>query len=883
MDSYYVINYNNDGFGSLRFGIETSSFTNIIFDNNYGYSIINLNSTIHVLRDITIINNSLISIRIKGDSSSIFTLDNSGITFGVYGNGFSLIDTEGGAIRNIFSSNTITLDNVHIHNCSASYGGAIFTFGPLILQGCTFISNTALYVGGAVFSCNSLTVDNCEFSQNMIISESEYIGGAGLFVFADTNSTNLTFNISNTIITHNFVKFNPLENTGASGAGVMILIFDYIITFTNCVIENNLSKNGSGIMAVNGNIACIGCVIQNNVATNYVEEQDPRIKPVLTGGGCGITSMVGTVNVDNCKITGNKSYGMYSSGIVGFSGDVTCTNSDISNNINAGPGGGIAVNLNCNLTVSDSIISNNSASGLGGAIINFSNNLFTTALTNCEIKYNQLDNRENLKSAFLNIAGTTESYINFFIDFIINITGRLTVVTGIIQNIYDTILTLEVLAGIYASRNIVNNPTINTYADFIGGGALCIFDNCLLTIMSSTISNNNIVVDIKESYGVTNYTAVGGAIFSVLSDDFSIYDSIIQYNQCNGVGGAIFNNGSLLNITDVNIMNNLLIPVAQSASANQSLLQNGAGLFISPGVNQYGISSGSTTNITTSAIDNNVGLYFGGGIYNGGGNLYLNSSYIYSNVVFGTGGGIYQSNDLSFPIIPSFTYDGNTQITNNLPNNITYNYEYIDNIPNPKFPYPSGYSSIYDASGDIQWIFVGPQSVMQQLFDSKDIFVQLMTTPTLINVSPQMLIGVVPANFVLDINGIGETVYYVNKTLVPDVDLWFFVDKAPFYFKHINYYLVTQKFYPTDINDPYTIYDADANGAKYIYLGKLKDILEVYYTDILIKTIFVNPVIIKGYYTPPSGYRLFYQNNDPVYTTVQIWFIAPVLAIKSFV
>ena len=44
--------------------------------------------------------------------------------------------------------------------------------------------------------------------------------------------------------------------------------------------------------------------------------------------------------------------------------------------------------------------------------------------------------------------------------------------------------------------------------------------------------------------------------------------------------------------------------------------------------------------------------------------------------------------------------------------------------------------------------------------------------------------------------------------------------------------------------------------------------------------VFKKPVIIKGYYTPPKGSRLFYQNNDPVYTSVQLWFIAPISVIN---
>ena len=882
-ENYYVINNNDNGIGSLRYGINNPLYNNIIFDDNYNYENINLLSTININHSVLINNNTCYKIYIKGLNDSIFTITNKNVNFAIKGNGnISLIDTislnEGGAIKNIFNDSTIELNNVSIIRCSGNYGGGIFTFGPLILNKCFINKNTALYVGGGIFSCNSITINDCNISYNIIETETEYIGGAGLFVYADTNSSNLTFNIEKTIISHNFVKFNPIYNTGASGAGIMILIYDYTIYFTKCIVENNLSKNGSGIMTINGNISCKDCIIQNNVSTNYGEAQDIRIKPVLTGGGCGITSMAGTINVINTIITNNKSYGMYSSGIVGFSGDVSCTNSDISNNLNAGPGAGIAVNLNCNLNVINSKISNNKGSGIGGGIINFSNNEFTTNIVNSTIQYNSLDNRENVKSAYLNIVSTFESYINYFINFIINITSHLNKISNIIQNIYNVILLLEELLSTYVKRNTINNSILNIYTNFIGGGAIGIFDNCNLSIKNSKLINNNLVEDIKELYGVKNYIASGGAIFSLLSAEINILNSLIQYNQCNGISGAIFNNGPILNIKDCQILNNLLIPVSQSSSANQSLIQNGGALYISPDINGNTTSNGSTTNILNCNINNNIGLQYGGGIYNGGGDIYINDSNIFSNILLNNksnGGGIYMSNELSFPEIPELK-TLNALILDNTPNDIYYNYIYIENIPNPKYPYPDSYSSIYDASGDIQWIFVGPLIIMQQLLDSKDPFVQLMTTPTLIDNHPFQLIGTIPSNFVLNINGSKESVYYTNKTQIPNVDLWFFVKREKFYLGNTIYDVIVQNFYPTELNNVYSIYDEDPNGAMYVYIGELKDILEVYYTDILVKMIFIKPIIEKGYYQTGPIKRLFYQNNDPVYTTVQIWFKAPI-------
>ena len=258
-------------------------------------------------------------------------------------------------------------------------GGAIFS----ILSNDITITNTTIQynqcngIAGAIYNNGpSLNINESEILNNLLVpyqtDQPDYPqqNGGGLYISPNLNTGGIP-GISTTDI-------------------------------NKTLIHNNIAvAYGGGIY----NVSCTNTIIQNNASTNYAEQQDPNIKPVLTGGGCGITSMVGTVSVDKCIIKNNRSYGMYSSGIVGFSGDVSCLNTYIADNINAGPGGGIAVNLNCNLLINNSIISDNLGSGLGGAIINFSNNTFTTTITNSRITYNKLDNREDLLSAYQNIIG----------------------------------------------------------------------------------------------------------------------------------------------------------------------------------------------------------------------------------------------------------------------------------------------------------------------------------------------------------------------------------------------------------------------------------------------------------------------------------------------
>jgi hypothetical protein len=174
----------------------------------------------------------------------------------------------------------------------------------------------------------------------------------------------------------------------------MILIFNYTLYFNNCIIENNLSKNGSGIMVIHGNVDCTECQIKNNISTNYAECQDyQKNYDNLMCGGCGITSINGNININKCNITNNKSHGIYSSGIASFNGIIICNDSNISNNINIGPGKSITY-LNCDITINDSYILEND-------IVNFSD----------------IDNNGE-KNKIIDL------YVNYFSDFIINITEK---------------------------------------------------------------------------------------------------------------------------------------------------------------------------------------------------------------------------------------------------------------------------------------------------------------------------------------------------------------------------------------------------------------------------------------------------------------------------
>ena len=72
MTEYLVINSNDSGIGSLRFGINSGLYTDIILID--GLTEINLSSTIYIHSNITLTMNAPSPIYIQCNSDTIFTL-----------------------------------------------------------------------------------------------------------------------------------------------------------------------------------------------------------------------------------------------------------------------------------------------------------------------------------------------------------------------------------------------------------------------------------------------------------------------------------------------------------------------------------------------------------------------------------------------------------------------------------------------------------------------------------------------------------------------------------------------------------------------------------------------------------------------------------------
>ena len=169
------------------------------------------------------------------------------------------------------SSGTVTISGLALANGKNS---AILNSGALTLTNCTFSGNSGDY-GGAIDSYGVLTLTNSTFSGNTAVN-----GGGAINANSTLNVTNSTFSGNSST-----APYNP--NNGGYGGGA-ILSYDIALTITNSTFSQNSTGGwGSAIYADNGSsLTANNNIFVGNTASNVY-------------GGAGIVAYVATSNVDH--------------------------------------------------------------------------------------------------------------------------------------------------------------------------------------------------------------------------------------------------------------------------------------------------------------------------------------------------------------------------------------------------------------------------------------------------------------------------------------------------------------------------------------------------------------------------------------------------------
>jgi hypothetical protein len=215
------------------------------------------------------------------------------------------------------TGSAVTLMNLTVANGDpgVNNGGGVLNAGPsTTLSNVTIRSSTALF-GGGLFNSGTITVNG-----SRIIDNTANINGGGL-----TNDTGATMTSKDTYIARN-------QATAAGG-----LLNSGTLTLNRSTIAfNSSSRAGGGIVNASG---AADVLTLTNVTIAFNTSDGIVVSGFGLGGGGGISTIAGTVTINNSTIVGNadtSNNAGASGGVAKTGGTLVVNNSIISQNF-AGP------------------------------------------------------------------------------------------------------------------------------------------------------------------------------------------------------------------------------------------------------------------------------------------------------------------------------------------------------------------------------------------------------------------------------------------------------------------------------------------------------------------------------------------------------------------
>ena len=550
-------------------------------------------------------------------ADSTVTLNNVNLT-GNVGTGDAA--TSGGAIDN---AGTLTITDGSFSNNSATgasgSGGAIITSGTLSVSGTSFTGNTANRAGGAIEQRTddaSMTLTNVTADMNEVFASPgnggflhiSQAGGATISMGSFTNNTagNEGGGLWNggglMTIDGATITGNTAAGVNAHEGGGGIFNQGGTLTITDSTIDGNSATgaagSGGGIFNNAGGVLSVtGGSISGNSAVRAGGGIEDRS---LVEGGSDPLSPAGSITLSGVTMDGNtvgdspgNGGGLHATGPTA----IDITGATITNNVAAREGGGLW-NGSGPMTIADTVITGNAANGDagddgGGGIFNQMGTITITGI-NTDISDNTalgvsgsgggiFNNNGSISITDATISGNVanragggiEDLSNSAVPDVANPTIRLTGVT---------------LDGNSAGTNVgsvtdaVPNPGNGggLHITGEGGGA----NGGYVIVTNSTITNNIAT----EGGGLWNF----GSPSTLDVSGSSFTGNIANGTAATNGGGALFNNGGIMNVSDTMVMNN-------TASEGQG---SGGGL----------LADGGTVTITGSTFSGNSANRAGGAI-----------------------------------------------------------------------------------------------------------------------------------------------------------------------------------------------------------------------------------------------------------------------------
>ncbi len=522
----------------------------------------------------------------SSSNANMFTGSENGTEKMVFKNNRSI--RAGGALYSNTSSPIILYPNTEIiNNRSDSSGGAVYTAGPLVAEGVTFIGNTCEYSGGAIyhhytkaeFKRRYMILTSCTFEGNkgglggaVILSSSGTATNEGTYA----EITDCTFTNNQAIVTS--------TNPGNGGAVYITRNSDAIIK--SCTFSENNAVKNAGALAIHSSatVDISDCSFNKNTANL---------------GGAVYTSSESVVDMLNIEFNENSAIitqegaGGNGGALYYASAKLTLKNVDFKNNFASNNAG--AVYQNASTLTLDQTCSfyGNKAGNHGGAFYLTYTTEADGTKTGSVLKAENVTFEENSALAGGAVSGRTNSDITF--------------------------------KNVKFLRNTTPDAAVSTTT---GGGA---------------IYSNNSKLNITDSHFDGNESGYYGGALRLDACDSVINNTEIA-NSTGGTGGAVYASGESLKTKNLTLtgnksaLNGVMYIACREATFDKLTATGNSG--VNGGVLYAG--KGSKIKLTDSALSGNTAKY--------GGTLYVtansdveadNCKFIGNSIENGHGGAVY--------------------------------------------------------------------------------------------------------------------------------------------------------------------------------------------------------------------------------------------------
>lgn len=236
------------------------------------------------------------------------------------------------------TNSTPIIRNVYITGNSRENSGAGLRVSlatspvdQLVIENSTISNNTSKSSAGGIhanLAAGSMIMRNCKINNNTSTytsTGSRY--GGGIYAIANGG-----LKLENCEISGNQAKAYYSNDYGSANAyGGGLYVREGNVELKNCVIKSNHTyarqsgyhgkawSYGAGIFANTGMLKLKNCIVSNNSNTASADYSYPR--------GGGIYNSAATVDIENCTIVSNISYGIYTSGITHVANSIIYFNS----------------------------------------------------------------------------------------------------------------------------------------------------------------------------------------------------------------------------------------------------------------------------------------------------------------------------------------------------------------------------------------------------------------------------------------------------------------------------------------------------------------------------------------------------------------------------